>query len=878
MSQTLLDNKYNPSKVENRWYKHWLEKNYFHADAESKKEPYTIVIPPPNVTGMLTMGHVLNNTIQDILIRKARMEGKEACWIPGTDHASIATETKVIKMLEEKGINKNDLSREEFLEYAWEWKEKYGGIIINQLKKLGCSCDWERERFTMDEGYSNAVLESFVKLYEKGLIYKGHRLVNWCPVSKSAISDEEVIHKEIDGHLWYFRYPIKEEDEYLVVATTRPETMLGDSAVAVNPNDKRYKKYIGKTVTLPLVGREIPIIADDYVDPEFGTGCVKITPAHDPNDFEIGKRHDLEFINVMNDDASINDNAPDKYIGKDRFEARNQVLQDLEQDGFLDKTENYLHKVGFSERGDVPIEFYMSDQWFMKMNELVKPAVDSVKSGKIRFHPEHWVKTYNHWMENIKDWCISRQLLWGHQIPVWYHKEDRSKLHVSVNGPKDIENWEQDKDVLDTWASSWIWPMGVHNWPNEGKDLSKFYPTNTLVTGPDIIFFWVARMIITGYEFLDQKPFTDVYFTSILRDETGKKLSKSLGNSPDPFDLFEEYGTDAVRFGIMLMAPQGLDVLFSKERLEIGRNFMNKLWNACRFISMNKPDDWDEEYSSDQKELRLPDKWIISRLNRAIKNYNKQIDRFHFNEAAKVLYDYIWNDFCDWYIEIAKTRFYSENQTSKLITYDICITSIRKILPLLHPYTPFITEELWSFFKSERADDLIISPWTTEDKDLINKEIDSKMMMLQDIISAVRAIRSRMNIPPSKKIELNIKSDESQTEFIDQNNELIIALARLDSYSAGSSVQKPSKSAAAVIHGMELYIPLGGLVDLDKERAQLNKRKTKIELLLSDIKKKLSNENFVSRAPKDIVKREQDKMIDLKDELEKIDSNLNMLT
>ena len=878
MSQTLLDNKYNSSKVENRWYKHWLEKNYFHADAESEKEPYTIVIPPPNVTGMLTMGHVLNNTIQDILIRKARMEGKEACWIPGTDHASIATETKVIKMLEEKGINKNDLSREEFLDHAWEWKEKYGGIIINQLKKLGCSCDWERERFTMDEGYSKAVLESFVKLYEKGLIYKGHRLVNWCPVSKSAISDEEVIHKEIDSHLWYFRYPIKGEDEYLVVATTRPETMLGDSAVAVNPNDKRYKKYIGKTVTLPLVGREIPIIADEYVDPEFGTGCVKITPAHDPNDFEIGKRHDLEFINVMNDDASINDNAPKKYIGKDRFEARKQVLHDIEQGGFLDKTENYLHKVGFSERGDVPIEFYMSDQWFMKMNELVKPAIDSVKSGKIRFHPEHWVKTYNHWMNNIKDWCISRQLLWGHQIPVWYHKEDKSRLHVSVNGPKDIENWEQDKDVLDTWASSWIWPMGVHNWPKESKDLSKFYPTNTLVTGPDIIFFWVARMIITGYEFLDQKPFTDVYFTSILRDESGKKLSKSLGNSPDPFDLFNEYGTDAVRFGIMLMAPQGLDVLFSKERLEIGRNFMNKLWNACRFISMNKPDNLVVGYSADETELRLPDKWILSRLNRAIKNYNKQMDRFHFNEAAKVLYDYIWNDFCDWYIEIAKTRFYSEDKNSKLITYDVCITSIRKILPLLHPYTPFITEELWSFFKSERANDLIISPWPTEDKGVINKEIDNKMMMLQDIISSVRAIRSRMNIPPSKKIELNIKSDEEQTEFINKNSELIIALARLDSYSAGSSVQKPSKSAAAVIHGMELYIPLGGLVDLDKESLQLNKRKTKIELLLSDIKKKLSNENFVSRAPEDIVKREQDKMIELKDELEKIDSNLNMLT
>ena len=878
MSETLLENKYNSSLVENKWYDRWLEKNYFHADSNSEKEPYTIVIPPPNVTGMLTMGHVLNNTIQDILIRKARMEGKEACWIPGTDHASIATETKVIKMLEEKGINKNDLSREEFLEYAWEWKEKYGGIIINQLKKLGCSCDWERERFTMDEGYSNAVLESFVKLYDKGLIYKGHRLVNWCPVSKSAISDEEVIHKEINSHLWYFRYPIKGEDKYLVVATTRPETMLGDSAVAVNPNDKRYKKHIGKTIDLPLVGREIPVIADEYVDPDFGTGCVKITPAHDPNDFAIGKRHDLEFINVMNDDASINENAPTKYIGQDRFEARKQIIHDIDHKGLLDKTEDYINKVGFSERGDVPIEFYMSEQWFMKMNDLVKPAIDAVKSGEIKFHPEHWVKTYNHWMENIKDWCISRQLLWGHQIPVWYHKEDKKRIHVSVNGPDDIENWEQDKDVLDTWASSWIWPMGVHDWPEENAELNKFFPTNTLVTGPDIIFFWVARMIITGYEFLDKKPFTDVYFTSILRDETGKKLSKSLGNSPDPFDLFEEYGTDAVRFGIMLMAPQGLDVLFSKERLEIGRNFMNKIWNACRFISMNKPDNWTENQSADQIELRLPDKWIISRLNRAIKNYNKQIDRFHFNEAAKVLYDYIWNDFCDWYIEIAKTRFYSDDKDSKMITYNICIESIRKILPLMHPYTPFITEELWSFFKIENENDLIVSPWPVVHEPAIDEKIDNEMNILQDLISSVRAIRSRMNIPPSKKIELKIKSNEEQKRFIDQNNELIISLAKLNSYSVGKSMQKPSQSVASVIHGMELYIPLEGLVDLEKERAQLNKRRSKIEQLLIGIDNKLSNENFMANAPEGIVNRENDKKIDLKDELEKIISNIKMLS
>ena len=878
MSEMLLENKYNSSLVEDKWYSYWLGKKYFHADSNSKKEPYTIVIPPPNVTGMLTMGHVLNNTIQDILIRKARMEGKEACWIPGTDHASIATETKVIKMLEEKGINKKDLSREEFLEHAWEWKEKYGGIIINQLKKLGCSCDWERERFTMDVGYSNAVLESFVKLYDKGFIYRGHRLVNWCPASKSAISDEEVIHKEIKGHLWYFRYPIKGEGEYLVVATTRPETMLGDTAVAVNPNDKRYKKYIGKTINLPLVGRDIPIIADDYVDPDFGTGCVKITPAHDPNDFAIGKRHNLEFINVMNDDASINENAPSKYVGQDRFDVRKQIIHDIEQVGLLEKTEDHINKVGFSERGNVPIEFYMSNQWFMNMSDLVKPAIDSVKSGEIKFHPSHWVKTYNHWMDNIKDWCISRQLLWGHQIPVWYHKKDKTRLHVSVNGPDDIENWEQDKDVLDTWASSWIWPMGVHDWPEENQDLDKFFPTNTLVTGPDIIFFWVARMIITGYEFLDKKPFTDVYFTSILRDDTGKKLSKSLGNSPDPFDLFEEYGTDAVRFGIMLMAPQGSDVLFSKERLEIGRNFMNKLWNACRFISMNKPNNWVDGYSIDETDLKLPDKWILSRLNRAIKNYNKRLDQFHFNEAAKILYDYVWNDFCDWYIEIAKTRFYSDDDKRKMITYDICIESIRKILPLMHPYTPFITEELWSFFKIKNENDLIISPWPVANESAIDINTDNEMDILQDLISSVRATRSRMNIPPSKKIELKIKGNEEQKHFIDQNRELMISLAKLNSYDVGISMQKPPQSVASIVHGMELYIPLEGLVDLGKEREQLNKRRIRIEELLVGINNKLSNENFIANAPKEIIKKENDKKIDLEDELEKINFNIKMLS
>ena len=877
MSKTSLDNKYNSSSVEDKWYKHWLEKKYFHADASSDKEPYTIVIPPPNVTGMLTVGHVLNNTIQDVLIRKARMEGKEACWIPGTDHASIATETKVIKMLEEQGISKNNLSREEFLQHAWEWKEKYGGIIINQLKKLGCSCDWDREKFTMDEGYSNAVLEGFVKLYDKGLIYKGHRLVNWCPISKSAISDEEVIHKEVDGHLWYFKYPIKDEDEYLIVATTRPETMLGDSAVAVNPNDSRYNDHIGKKIVLPLVGREIPIISDDYVDPEFGTGCVKITPAHDPNDFLIGERHNLEFINVMNEDASMNETVPPKYQNKDRFIARADIVKDLNDLNLLHKTENYKNKIGFSERGDVPIEFFMSKQWFMKMKDIAKPAINAVDSGEIRFHPEHWVKTYNHWMKNIKDWCISRQLIWGHQIPVWYHKEDNSKLHVSVEGPDDIENWVQEKDVLDTWASSWLWPLGVHNWPDKSKDLDKFFPTNTLVTGPDIIFFWVARMIMTGYEFLGKKPFSDVYFTSILRDDTGKKLSKSLGNSPDPLDLFDEYGTDAVRFGIMLMAPQGLDVLFSKDRLEIGRNFMNKLWNACRFIEMNTPGSWSNDFVVEQDDLELADKWILNQLFNSIEKYNKQLDRLHFNEAAKVLYDFVWNDFCDWYIEIAKTRFYSENVESKMITYSTCLKCIRIILPLMHPFTPFITEELWSFFKDKNQPDLIVSMWPNGNYDF-DDDVDGAMTILQELITSIRAIRSRMNIAPSKNVDLKIKCSKDQSDLISQNKKLFMALAKIDSYDYGSSMERPPQSATAVVHGMELYIPLDGLVDLDKEKMQLEKRKIKIEGLLIGIDKKLSNKQFINNAPENVVDGERKKGVNLRDELTKINSNLEILS
>ena len=876
MKKSKLDKKYDSSIVEDKWYDYWLSKDYFSADPQSKKEPYTIVIPPPNVTGMLTMGHVLNNTIQDILIRKARMEGKEACWIPGTDHASIATESKVVAMLEEKGIDKSQLTREQFLNHAWEWKEKYGGIIINQLKKLGCSCDWEKERFTMDEDYTNSVLSAFVKLYDKGIIYKGNRLVNWCPVSKSAISDEEVIHKEKNGFLWHLRYSIDDSDKFVVVATTRPETMLGDTAVAVHPDDIRYQEFIGKYITLPLVKRKIPVISDDYVDPNFGTGCVKVTPAHDPNDFSMGERHGLEFINIMNDDATLNENVPEEYMGLSRDIARKKVVSDLDSLGLVDKIEDYLNKVGYSERGNVPIEFYLSEQWFMKMEDLVKPAIDAVNNGQISFHPKHWTKTYNHWMDNIKDWCISRQLWWGHQIPVWYHNNDRKKIHVSVHGPEDPENWTQEKDVLDTWASSWIWPMGVHSWPLDSPELKKFYPTDIIVTGPDIIFFWVARMIITGYEFMEEHPFKDVYFTSILRDETGKKLSKSLGNSPDPIELFNEYGTDAVRFGVMLMAPQGLDVLFSKDRLEIGRNFMNKLWNVCRFIQLNMDSIYKYDININDEEYGLPDRWILSRLSRAVTDYNMQLDRFHFNEAAKVLYDFTWNDFCDWYVEIAKIRFYENDDRQSDITRVIALKCIRTILTLLHPFSPFITEELWTYFKSEKSPDLIISPWVN-DEGVIDKSADKNMDILKEFITSIRSIRSRMNIPPSKYSDLFIRCTEEKKNFLNQNINLIKTLARVKEISMGDDIQRPNQSAVAICFGLELYIPLEGLVDLDEEKKRMLKRITDINRLLININGKLSNDNFMQRAPQIVIDKEKSNLNKLNEELEKITINLGML-
>jgi valyl-tRNA synthetase len=886
-SESALKKAYNPSQVEDRWYDHWMKENYFHANPDSGKEPYTIVIPPPNVTGMLTLGHVLNNTSQDILIRKARMEGKEACWVPGMDHASIATENMVVNRLLEQGIRKADLSRDEFLEQAWKWKEKYGGIIINQLKRMGCSCDWERERFTMDEGYSRAVLESFVRLYDKGLIYRGTRLVNWCPVSQSAISDEEVIHREVNGKLWYFKYPVVGlPGKFVTVATTRPETMLGDTAVAIYPGDKRYRWLVGKKINLPLVGRILPVIEDKFVDPEFGTGCVKVTPAHDPNDFAMGEKHDLDFINIMNSDATLNENVPEKYSGLSREAARELVMRDMESLGYIEKIEDYTNKIGYSERGNVPIEYFLSKQWYLKMKELADPALAAVNNGRIHFHPEHWVKTYNHWMENIKDWCISRQLIWGHRIPVYTcQNKDCGEVMVQVEPPVKCSRCQSEEispenDVLDTWFSSWLWPFAIQNWPEASRELEFFYPTRTLVTAPDIIFFWVARMVMSGYEFMDDLPFTDVYFTSILRDESGRKFSKSLGNSPDPLDLFKEYGTDAVRFGIMLMAPQGLDVLFANSRLDVGRNFMNKLWNAARFVDMNLQEQAGTpafDPSVPDPDLDLPERWILSRMNQTIVNVNRQLDRFHFNEAAKVIYEFTWSDFCDWYIEIAKTRFRGTDEHRANQARSVAVHVLRTILALLHPYAPFISEELWSYFKRDNDKDLIVSAWPVVDKKWINSKSEENMIALMNVITAVRTVRSSLNVPPSKVADMVVRTARDSRDLLKGFVSIVSSLANIGKIAIGENLKKPPHAATAVVEDLEIFIPLEGLIDFELERARLDKRRHELEGLVNGAKAKLENDNFIDRAPDEVVARERQKLMDISSELEKLKSNLEML-
>lgn len=865
---------YNPHEIEDKWYKFWEENNLFHSEIDASKSPYSIVIPPPNITGMLTLGHILNNSIQDIYIRYKRMKGFNSCWVPGTDHASIATEAKVVKHLKDLGIDKYEIGREEFLKHCWQWKEKYGGIIIKQLRKLGVSCDWQRERFTMDSHYYRKVIETFVKLYNEGLIYRGYRMVNWDPASKSAISDEEVIYREVKGSLWYFRYPVKDSSEFLVVATTRPETMLGDTGVAVNPKDERYKHLVGKKVLLPLVNKEIPIFADDYVDLEFGTGAVKVTPAHDINDYEMAMRNNLEVLNIFNEDASTNKNVPIEFQNKDRYIVRKLVVEKLTEAGFVEKIEDYTNNVGYSERGGVPIEPYLSEQWFMKMDDLAKPALEAVQQGKVKFHPEHWVKTYEHWMSNIKDWCISRQLWWGHRIPVWYCiGDDQCKIEckepiVSVDPPEKCphcgsKNLRQDEDVLDTWASSWLWAQDVFT--NEA-DQKYYYPTDLLVTGPDIIFFWVARMIMAGLKFMGDVPFKDVYFTSIIRDMQGRKMSKSLGNSPDPLKVINDYGTDALRFTINYIAPAGQDVLFSTDKCELGRNFANKIWNAARFLLMNAQNiPLNENLSNSHQDI--VDSWIYSRFNKTIRDLENSLDRFDLFGATKVLYAFIWNDFCDWYIELSKNKLYKESEEVKSATLTRAIKLFENIMKILHPFMPFITEEIWQMLDDRNHGASISSAeFPMYSNEMVNNEAEKNVEFIQSIITAIRNIRGEMNIPPSTSINVILKT----SEITEQLAVYIKALTKIDTLTIQSEIIKPKNSASAVVKGCEIFIPLEGLIDIELEKSRLKKEIDRLQNLLQSIEKKLSNKDFVSRAPAEIVNKEKNKMEDWKSSISKL--------
>ena len=853
---------YNPKVAEDKWYKYWEENKIFHSEIDESKESYTIVIPPPNVTGMLHLGHILNNTLQDVYIRYKRMKGFNALWVPGTDHASIATESKVIAMLKDQGINKQDIGREKFIEHCWNWTDKYGGIIISQLRKLGVSCDWDRQRFTMDDHYYNKVIDGFVKLYKEGLIYRGYRMVNWDPASKSAISDEEVIYKEVQGKLWYMRYPIKDSEEYLIVATTRPETMLGDTGVAVNPNDERYKHLVGKSVLLPIVGREIPIFADNYVDLEFGTGAVKVTPAHDVNDYDMGKRHKLETVNIFNNDASTNSNVPEEFRELDRYEVRKQVVKKLEELNVIDKIEDYNNKVGYSDRGGVPIEPYLSEQWFMSMDDLSKPALDVAQDGKVKFHPPHWIKTYEHWMGGIRDWCISRQLWWGHRIPVWYHKET-NEIYCDVKPPIDIENWQQDEDVLDTWASSWLWAQDVFTSEEEQK---YYYPTDLLVTGPDIIFFWVARMIMAGMKFMNNIPFKDVYFTSIIRDDKGRKMSKSLGNSPDPIDVMNEYGADALRFTINYIAPMGQDVLFNSEKTELGRNFANKIWNAARFLLMNAQDVELNDTLID-KHIDFTDKWVMSRFQNSLQKFENALDKFDVNGATKIIYGFVWNDFCDWYIELSKNRMYSDDKEVKAAVLTRSLALFAEMMKLIHPFMPFISEEIWQLLdERNEGESISTSEFPKQNLKLIDKNAEQEMKFTQDVITAIRNIRGEMNIPPSRSILVYLKTDSLSN--VQQN--YIISIAKVNQLVVDKVINKPKASASAVVRGCDIFIPLEGIIDLDVERERIEKEIKRLEGMLIGVSKKLANEKFVINAPVDVVQKEKAKLTDWENSLGKL--------
>ena len=868
-----LAKQYDPKDVEDRIYKMWLDGKYFHAKCEQDKETYTIVIPPPNITGQLHMGHALDNTLQDILIRFKRMQGFDTLWLPGTDHASIATEAKIVEAMKKEGITKEDLGRDGFLERAWDWKRQYGGRIIEQLKKLGSSCDWDRERFTLDEGCNKAVREVFVKLYEKGLIYRGERIINWCPHCKTSISDAEVEYEEQAGHFWHLRYPFVDGSGYLELATTRPETLLGDTAVAVNPNDERYKDLIGKELDLPIVHRKIPVVADDYVEMDFGTGVVKITPAHDPNDFEVGLRHNLPVICVMTDDAKIVDDYP-KYAGMDRYEARKAIVADLEAEGALVKVEDYTHNVGTCYRCGTTVEPSVSKQWFVKMKPLATPAIDAVKNGETKFVPQRFEKVYFHWLENIRDWCISRQLWWGHRIPAWYCEEcgeitvSREDAHKCAHCGS--EKIVQDPDTLDTWFSSALWPFSTLGWPDETEDLKHYYPTNTLVTGYDIIPFWVMRMMFSGIEHTGEVPFNTVLIHGLVRDSQGRKMSKSLGNGVDPLEVIDNYGADALRFSLATGNSPGNDMRYIPERVEASRNFANKIWNAARFILMNL--DSDKVLPVNVNDFALEDKWIVSKYNTLVRDVTENLDRFELGMAVQKLYDFIWDVFCDWYIEICKSRLNGEDEKAKNTARSVLVYVFTNTLALLHPFMPFITEEIWQTMPHGDEEALMVTEWPRfiEEFNFLAEEAEFEKIML--VIKAIRNRRAEMNVPPSKKAKVCIQTNFAET--FSTGTSYICRLASASEVEIGDNFDAEG-AVRVVTDAATVYMPMKELVDIEGEIARLNKDLQKAVVDKEFFEKKLNNAGFVAKAPAAVIEQQRQGLAKALDKIKMIEDSIN---
>ena len=890
-----LPTKYSPKEVEEKWYSFWEKGKFFHSVPDPDKEPFTIVIPPPNVTGVLHMGHALNNILQDILIRWKRMQGYNSLWMPGTDHAGIATQNVVEKELMKKGLSRDKLGREKFIEEVWKWKNEYGSEILRQLRKLGSSCDWERERFTMDEGLTRAVREAFVRLYEKGLIYRGKYIINWCPRCVTALSDDEVEHEDHEGHLWYIRYPFRDAPHlYVNIATTRPETMLGDVAVAVNPKDERYEEMIGEILILPVVGREIPIIADEAVDPQFGTGAVKVTPAHDPNDFEIGKRHNLEPILIMNEDGTIKKGVT-SYAGVDRYECREALVEELKEEKHIVKVVPHTHSVGHCYRCRTVIEPYLSDQWFVKMKPLAEEAIKAHKTGNVGFYPERWSKVYLSWLENVRDWCISRQIWWGHRIPAW-HCKDCNEINISREVPEKCLNCGsdklvQDEDVLDTWFSSALWPFSTMGWPDETEELKYYYPTSTLVTDRGIIYFWVARMVMMGLEFKNEVPFRDVYIHGTILDEIGRKMSKSLGNGIDPLLMIDQYGADAVRTSMIMLTTEGQDIKLHENRFEMGRNFINKVWNAARFAMMNLEGNESTEITIREEDYLFEDVWIKNRLSLAIETCTASLEKYKFNEAIKTLYEFVWHEFCDWYLEIIKPRLYSsDNIKSKVIAQKVLTYVLDNILRLLHPFAPFLTEEIWQHLKQLAvknrliltdtmvSESLMICPWPKEDAVKINKKIVNTMTLLQDLVRAVRNIRRNMNILKKQKLKVLISvRDKEVKRELDEHHNFLTQMANLDGLEVGIDLKKPESSASEVVNEIQVFVPLRELIDVGVEKERQLERLNKIKSYLETVRKKLFNESFVKNAPEHIVNAEKDKEAELLGQIIKIKNILQDL-